>query len=223
MSSAWFLRRVWVVVSSGAFGLVLCPGSRAQALGTESVVGISIADVAAVASLVVVVCIAALVLMWRRGVGIAGERDVLGDAFCNARDSQLVTRADGGVVAASAGWCDIAGYDSDAPLAHLANGTFIAADGEMDRLRRLAAGGDGAVTLLRSAERGGDWAVVYDDRVLRRRDPSEVGVHALLAELSDERVVGAFLKDVHACVPPCHSGPAKFYTRGAGCDGSLGF
>ena len=133
---------------------MLGPGTRAQ--GTETVTGNAAIDVAAVASLVVVACIAALVFMWRRGEGISGERDVLADAFGTARDCQLVTRAGGGFVAASAGWREHAGFDSDAPLAHLANGAFIAAEGELDRLSQLAAGGDGATTLLRSAEHGGN-------------------------------------------------------------------
>ena len=168
MSSAWFLRRAWVVVSASTFCIASSAGSWAQALETEKVVGISTIDFAAVASLVVVACIAALVLMWRRGVGIAGERDVLAEAFGNARDCQLVTRADGGFVAASAGWRDHAGFDSDAPLAHLANGAFITADGETDRLRKSAAGGDGAMTLLRSAKPGGDCRRLHAQPLDRR-------------------------------------------------------
>jgi len=192
-----------VAGSACAFGLASSSGSWAQAIGTGTAAGISVADVAAIASLVIIACIAALVLMRRRVAAITGERDALADAIRNTRDSQLVARADGGVVTASAGWRNFAGYDPIAPLAHLANGTFVATDGELDRLRRSAAEGHSATTLLRSAERGGDCRRLHAEPLDRRPgyvvwsidDGTILTESTHLAALTEDNSIGVYSVD----------------------------
>ena len=169
MSKAWIPWRGGAVVAV-AFGLAATLGrdALAQASRTDTAATITLVDVAAVAALVAVAGSAVLALAWRRGQRAAAERDVLADAFRLTEDRKLVTSADGRAIAASAAWRDQAGYNPDSPLASLADGNLTAADGELDRLRRLAADGDGAATLLRSSRPGEDHRWLHAQPLDRR-------------------------------------------------------
>ena len=137
----------------------MATASPARSAATDAAGAVSL-DLAMLVGLGLAIAVAgAVVFLWRRGVRVAGERDVLAAAIRTAQDCRLVTDSIGATVAASAGWRDLSGYDSDSPLAHLADGALVAADGEIDRLRRKAATGDDASTLLRPAGRGdgGRW------------------------------------------------------------------
>ena len=203
MSSTWFHRRLWAAVSIWACGLAFSPKSWAQAQESASSVGSSVAEVTAIVSLVLVGCAAVVVLLWRRGAVVAVERDALANAFRHSRECKLVTQANGDVVAASAGWDDVAEFDAEAPLAHLENGNFVAADGEMDRLNRSASGGQSATTLLRPASGGGECRRLHAEPLSRSPryivwsldDGPLLTETTTLAALTDDATTGVYSVD----------------------------